>query len=87
MATHSSVLAWKIPRTEEPGRPQSMGLQRVGHDSGTKRTPSESAWPWPPEGRLVEGGAALVSQEGRCFISVLTRTCSPSGQCTLSLKD
>ena len=32
MATHSSILAWKIPRTEEPGRLQSMGLQRVGHD-------------------------------------------------------
>ena len=32
MATHSSILAWKIPRTEEPGRLQSMGLQRVGQD-------------------------------------------------------
>ena len=32
MATYSSVLAWKIPWTEEPGRLQSMGLQRVGHD-------------------------------------------------------
>ena len=32
MATHSSILAWKIPQTEEPDRPQSMGLQRVGHD-------------------------------------------------------
>ena len=31
MATHSSILAWEIPRTEEPGRLQSMGLQRVGH--------------------------------------------------------
>ena len=31
MATHSSILAWKIPWTEEPGRLQSMGLQRVGH--------------------------------------------------------
>ena len=30
MATHSSILAWKIPWTEEPGRLQSMGLQRVG---------------------------------------------------------
>ena len=30
MATHSSTLAWKIPWTEEPGRLQSMGLQRVG---------------------------------------------------------
>ena len=32
MATHSSVLAWRIPPTEEPGRLQSMGSQRVGHD-------------------------------------------------------
>ena len=32
MATHSSILAWKIPWTEEPGGLQSMGLQRVGHD-------------------------------------------------------
>ena len=32
MATHSSTLAWKIPWTEEPGRLQSMELQRVGHN-------------------------------------------------------
>ena len=32
MANHSSTLAWKIPRTEEPGRLQSMGSQRVGHN-------------------------------------------------------
>ena len=32
MATHSSILAWKIPWTEEPGGLQSMGSQRVGHD-------------------------------------------------------
>ena len=32
MATHSSTLAWKIPWTEEPGRLQSMGLRRVGHN-------------------------------------------------------
>ena len=32
MATHSSIHAWKIPWMEEPGRLQSMGLQRVGHD-------------------------------------------------------
>ena len=31
-ATHSSILAWKIPWTEEPDRLQSMGSQRVGHD-------------------------------------------------------
>ena len=32
ITTHSSILAWRIPWTEEPGRLQSMGLQRVGHD-------------------------------------------------------
>ena len=32
MATYSSILAWKILWTEEPGRQQSMGLQRVKHD-------------------------------------------------------
>ena len=32
MATHSSILAWKIPWTEEPGGLRSMGLQRVRHD-------------------------------------------------------
>ena len=31
MATHSSILAWRIPQTEEPRELQSMGLQRVGH--------------------------------------------------------
>ena len=32
MATHSSILAWRIPWTEKPGRLQSMGLQRVRHN-------------------------------------------------------
>ena len=32
MATHSIILAWKMPWMEEPGRLQSMGSQRVGHD-------------------------------------------------------
>ena len=32
MAAHSSILAWKIPWTEEPGKLQSTGLQRAGHD-------------------------------------------------------
>ena len=35
MATHSSTLAWRIPWTEEPGKLQSMGLQRVGHNYAT----------------------------------------------------
>ena len=37
MATHSGILAWRIPWTEEPGRLHSMGSQRVGHDCETKR--------------------------------------------------
>ena len=32
MATHSSILAWRIPGTEEPGGPEYIGSQRVGHD-------------------------------------------------------
>ena len=41
MATHSGILAWGIPRTEEPGGLQSMGSQRVGHNLVTKPPP-----PW-----------------------------------------
>ena len=44
MATHSSILAWRIPWTEEPGGLQSMGSQRVGHDLATKPPPP------PPSG-------------------------------------
>ena len=40
MATHSSILAWRIPWMEEPGRPQSMGSQRVKHDWATSPSPS-----------------------------------------------
>ena len=39
MATHSSILAWKIPWRDEPGALQSMGLQRVKHDLVTKQQP------------------------------------------------
>ena len=39
MATHSSILAWEIPWTEELGRLQSMGLQRVRHNLATNPSP------------------------------------------------
>ena len=42
-ATHSGILAWRIPWTEEPGGLQSMRLQRVGHNSETKEQQSGSA--------------------------------------------
>ena len=37
MATHSNILAWQIPWTEEPGGLQSLGSQRIGHDLATKQ--------------------------------------------------
>ena len=42
MAIHSSILAWKIPWTKEPGRLQSMGSQKVGHDWATSLSLSTS---------------------------------------------
>ena len=44
MATHSSTLAWRIPWTEEPGRLQSMGPQRFGHDWVASLTHSCKLW-------------------------------------------
>ena len=41
MATHSSILAWSIPWTEEPGGLQSRGLQRVRHDGVTKHSTAQ----------------------------------------------
>ena len=43
MATHSSILAWRIPWTEEPGRLQSMGSQRVKMSLG-KKTSKSNRW-------------------------------------------
>ena len=43
MTTHSSILAWRIPWTEEPGGLQSMGSQRVGHDCVTNKHTYNSA--------------------------------------------
>ena len=46
MATHSSILAWKIPGTEKPGGVQSMGLQRIGPDPATKHTTLNQFLSW-----------------------------------------
>ena len=48
MATRSSILAWRIPWTEEPGGPQSIGLQRVGHDWVTKHRQPRIGLPYCP---------------------------------------
>ena len=52
MATHSSILAWRIPWTEEPGGLQSMGSQRVGHNWVTNtftNTLRKEKEPWSPK--------------------------------------
>ena len=43
MATHSRILAWKIPWTEEPGGLQSMGSQRIGQDLVAKQQPPQNS--------------------------------------------
>ena len=55
MATHSSVLAWRIPGTEEPGGLLSMGSQRVGHDWAHPEIASDST------------GEGLCPQDSTCF--------------------
>ena len=48
MATHSSILAWKIPWTEESGRLQSMGSQRLLHDLATEQQQNYKSSGLPP---------------------------------------
>ena len=85
MATHSSILPWEIPWTREPGRSQSMGSQRIGHDLATKQQPEPGRrWTWGnPSGRAAEWrgemgrkglqwqevSAALFRQEGKTWWS------------------
>ena len=58
MATHSSILAWRIPWTDEPGRLQSMGSQRVGHDQATSIFSFTDEEVEPQRGyTLIDGGA------------------------------
>ena len=52
MATHSSILAWRIPRTEEPGGLQAIELQRAGHDWSDLAHTETIPWEWNPLGCL-----------------------------------
>ena len=68
MATHSSILAWRIPWTEESGGLQSMGLQRVGHDWATSPTPVFMDFPCGSAGKESAcnvGGLGLIPGLGR----------------------
>ena len=68
MATHSSILAWRIPWTEEPGRPQSTGSQRVGHDLSTEHAHiSDMLLPFPrlPGASRARDSSSIPRQRGR----------------------
>ena len=73
MATHSSILAWRIPWREEHGRLQSMELQRVGHDFTFTFTFSHwSAQAFTVRGWTSEPGTGLVLSDCRLFCSWFT---------------
>ena len=64
MATHSSILAWKIPWTEEPGGLQSMRLQRVGQGPHWPCPPACPQVPlWPTH---VQGSVGALGQRPQC---------------------
>ena len=64
MATHSGILAWKIPWTEKPGRLQSMGFPRQEYQSGL---------PFPPPGDLPDPGIEPASGTSELMSQALTK--------------
>ena len=62
MATHSSILAWWIPWTEEPGELQSMGLQRVEYDRSDSITTTRFLCPWDFPGEDARVGCHFLLQ-------------------------
>ena len=63
LATHSSILAWRIPRTEETGGLQPMGSQRVRHDWMTNYTHSRTSWKQRHKPRLLPGSSCCFRQQ------------------------
>ena len=74
MATHPSILAWVIPRTEEPGGLQSMGSQRVGHNWARP-----SALPWAKDSRVSFWLLSCTA----CSVHLETCLAAPSEQASL----
>ena len=74
MATHSKILAWRIPSTGEAGGRQSIGLQRVGHDGSYlacthTRAEATSDWPTPefPDPNTELGLSAVQRIKGSIY--------------------
>ena len=76
MATHFSILAWRIPWTEKPDRLQSMGLQRVGHNwatnTFTKMFQLKASWQQRAQRSCqctqTRGSVASVEKHSGCFV-------------------
>ena len=80
MATHSSTVAWKIPRTRKPGGLPSMGSHRVGHDWSNLAAAAaavgsccitQGAQPaalWQPSGVIWRGGREAQGEQDRCIL-------------------
>ena len=93
MATHSSVLAWKIPQTEEPTGLQSMGSQRVRHNLATKqnKTKQKGSWNFPggPVGKTLvfplQGAQvwSLVGELRSHMLQGVVKTNRRKGSCSL----
>ena len=67
MATHSSILAWKIPWMEKPGRLQSMGLQRVRHYWATSLSLSKDKITYPLDKDMCNFKALHLIKMEKCF--------------------
>ena len=77
MATHTSILAWRIPWTEEPGRLQSMGLQGVRHNWATNTYLGNIFWSFSAFLLL----SAAWASESRLEKTIALRSLPGSGQC------
>ena len=88
MATHSSVLAWRIPGTGEPGGLLSMGSHRVGHDcsdlAAAAVKASRANMENPGEHKTNKLGWPWASRAS-CLFQVFPTACTSSGVCHFSL--
>ena len=67
MATYSSIMAWRILWTEEPGRLQSMGLQRIGHDLATNTSHFQGTYVLKKGSRSQTLDLLCRAKWGRCY--------------------
>ena len=70
METHSSIPAWRIPRTEEPGGLQSMGSHRVGHDWATKHSNSNNCY---RQGSRIDANSRLRKYDEKQHIYMISK--------------